>query len=67
MDELIKQVASAAGISPDQAKKAVQAMLDYVKKQLPVPIAAQVEAAMKGDLSGIEGMLGGLGGMFGKK
>jgi hypothetical protein len=34
---------------------------------LPAPIAAQVEAAMKGDLSGIEGMLGGLGGMFGKK
>jgi nucleoid DNA-binding protein len=64
MDELIKLVAKKAGISEAQARKAVQTVLDFIQQNLPAPVAAQVEAAMKGDLSGLEGLAGNL---FGKK
>jgi uncharacterized protein (DUF2267 family) len=65
MDELIKQVASKAGISEDQAKKAVDTVVGYLKEQLPEPFAGQVDAAIKGDLSGLGDLAGGLGGLFG--
>jgi uncharacterized protein (DUF2267 family) len=67
MDELVKLVAKKAGISEAQAQQAVQTVLNFIQQNLPAPVAAQVEAALKGDLSGLEGLAGGLGGMFGKK
>jgi uncharacterized protein (DUF2267 family) len=67
MDELIKSVAKKAGISEEQAKKAVEAVLAFLKDKLPAPVAGQVEAVLKGDVSGLGDLAGGLGGMFGKK
>lgn len=61
MDELVKIVAQKANISPDQAKVAVTAVVDFLKTKLPAPIAAQLDAVLKGDLAG------GLGGLLGKK
>lgn len=67
MDELVKLVADKVGISEAQAQQAVETVLGYLKENLPEPIAGQVEAALKGDLSGLTDLAGGLGGLFGKK
>jgi uncharacterized protein (DUF2267 family) len=67
MDELVKLVADKVGISEAQAQQAVETVLGFLRERLPEPIAGQVEAALKGDLGGLEDLVGGLGGLFGKK
>jgi uncharacterized protein (DUF2267 family) len=67
MDELVKLVADKVGISEAQAQQAVETVLAFLKDKLPEPIAGQVEAALEGDLSGLDDLVGGLGGLFGKK
>ena len=67
MDELVKLVADKVGISEAQAQQAVETVLAFLKEKLPEPIAGQVEAALEGDLSGLDDLVGGLGGLFGKK
>ena len=67
MDELVKLVSSKVGINEAQANQAVQVVLGYLKEKLPAPIAGQVDAALKGDMSGLEDVAGGLGGLLGKK
>jgi uncharacterized protein (DUF2267 family) len=66
MDELVKMVTDKVGISEAQAKQAVNVVLGFLKDKLPEPIAGQLEAALKGDLSGLDDLVGGLGGLFGK-
>ena len=58
MDELIKQVTAKAGISEDQARSAVNTVLDFVKSRLPAPIAGQIENAVSGEGGGIGGSVG---------
>lgn len=69
MQELINQVTAKAGISEDQARSAVNAVLDFVKARVPVPIAGQIENAMSGEGGGISGTIGDLankaGGLLG--
>jgi uncharacterized protein (DUF2267 family) len=67
MDELVKLVSDKVGISEDQAQQAVEVVLSFVKDKLPKPIAGQIDAALKGDLSGLGDLAGGLGGLFGGK
>ena len=70
MDELIKQVSDKIGVSPDQAKGAIEMVFGFLKDKLPEPIAAQVESALKGGDGGgldIGDVTGALGGMFGGK
>jgi uncharacterized protein (DUF2267 family) len=67
MDEIIKLVTKKAGISEDQAKKAVEAVLGFLKVKLPKPVASQVEAVLKGDAGGLKGAAGKVGGLLGKK
>jgi uncharacterized protein (DUF2267 family) len=64
LDELVKQVAERAGISPDQARAAVTAVLGFLKERLPAPIAAQVDGLLGG--SGGPDLGKGLGGLFGR-
>ena len=66
MDELIKLVSKKVGISEAQAKEAVDVVVGYLKDNLPEPLAGQVDAALKGDLSGLSDLAGGLGSLFGK-
>ena len=66
MDELIKQVTKKAGISEDQAKKAVDAVLSFLNTKLPKPVAAQIEAALKGDVGGLKGAASKVGGLIKK-
>ena len=65
MEELIKQVTAKAGISEDQARSAVKAVLDFVKTRLPAPIAGQIENAISGEGGGIGGTVGDIAGKVG--
>lgn len=67
MDELIKTVSKKVGISEAQAKQAVNVVADYLKKNLPKPIADQIDAALKGEVGDLGDIAGSLGGLFGKK
>jgi uncharacterized protein (DUF2267 family) len=67
MDELVKLVSQKVGISEEQAQQAVTVVLGFLKDNLPAPIAAQVDAALKGDLGGLDDLAGSLGGLFGNK
>jgi hypothetical protein len=67
MDELVKLVSKKVGISEAQARQAVEIVVEFLKKELPQPIAAQVEAAAKGDVSGLGDLASDLGGLLGKK
>jgi hypothetical protein len=74
MDELINQVTQRAGISSDQAQKAVQTVVGFLKDRLPGPVAAQLDGVIGGQSAGglggqaqqAMGNIGGsLGGMLG--
>ncbi|HKS27304.1 MAG TPA: hypothetical protein VJS44_05765 [Pyrinomonadaceae bacterium] len=78
MDELIKQVSERSGISEAQARSAVETVVGFLKERLPSPIAGQVDTVLNSSAghvgTGIDAVkdragdvLGGLGGMFGKK
>jgi uncharacterized protein (DUF2267 family) len=62
MDELVTMVAQKTGLTPDKAQIAVTTVLDFLKKKLPAPIAAQVDAAM-----GSNSVAAAVGGLAGKK
>ena len=66
MDELIAIVAQKAGITSEQAQKAVAAVIDYAKSKLPEPFASQVEGLLQGNdpMQGLGGLAKGLGGLF---
>ena len=67
MDELIKQVVAKTGISDEQARSAVNTVLDFVKERLPAPIAGQIDNVVSGE-GGIGGTVGNIaskvGGIF---
>lgn len=67
MDELIKLVTQKAGINQDQAKKAIETVLGFLKDKLPAPVAGQIDGLLKGDASGLGDVAGKVGGLFGKK
>jgi len=62
MDELVKLVSEKTGLSEEMAETAVNLVLDYVKKKLPAPVAAQVDAIL-----GADSAADMLGGLFGGK
>ncbi|NJN15415.1 MAG: DUF2267 domain-containing protein [Oscillochloris sp.] len=65
---LVQLLQERVGISEQQAQQAVQVISGFLKDRLPEPIAGQIDGVLNGaDISGVAGMLGGLGGMFGKK
>jgi hypothetical protein len=70
MEELVNLVADKVGISKEQAAQAVEMVLAFIKKNLPEPLAGQIEGFMEGGgldqaddiVQGLSGLLGGLGG-----
>ncbi len=64
MDELVKLVTQKTGIAPEQAKQAIEVVVNFLKQKLPAPIASQVDAALNS--GGAQDLVKGLGGMFGK-
>lgn len=65
MDELVKLVSEKTGISEDQARQAVEAVVGYLKDKLPEPIAGQIDKALSGGSVDVEDLKKGLGGMLG--
>jgi uncharacterized protein (DUF2267 family) len=52
MEELVNLVVKETGISPDDARKAVQVVLDQVKSRLPAPLASRFDAFINGGMTG---------------
>jgi hypothetical protein len=48
MDELLKMVSEKANISADQAKKAVDTVLNFLSEKLPPPVASQIRGLLSG-------------------
>jgi hypothetical protein len=70
MNELVNFIVQKTGISQENAQKAAQAAIDFIKGKLPAPIASQVDAMLRGDMSGMAGEAGEMvkgkfGGAFG--
>jgi len=74
MDELINMVVQKTGLSPEDARKAVEAVISALKSRLPAPIAAHLDSFLNGGASGGLGALeaeagdlvkGKLSGLFG--
>ncbi len=69
IDELVNEVAQKTGLSPDQARSAVDAALNFLKSRLPAPLASGLESLIAG--GGTESLTTEvsevLGGLFGKK
>ena len=70
MNELVNLIVQKTGISQENAQKAAQTAIDFLKSKLPAPIAGQVDAVLAGDMSGVAGqagemLKGKLGGAFG--
>jgi hypothetical protein len=70
VDQLIKTVSEKSGISEDQARTAVQHVVDFLKDKLPAGLGNQLEGLMSSkpgestpDMLGE--ITGKLGGMFG--
>jgi polyhydroxyalkanoate synthesis regulator phasin len=63
VDELIKNVTEKAGINSEQAKKAVESVLDFIKEKVPL-VGDQLKGLLEG---GGGGLASKLGGMFGGK
>ncbi|VTR96603.1 hypothetical protein : [Gemmata massiliana] len=47
MDELIKTVSEKAGINPEQAKAAVNSVVEFVKSKVPV-VGEQLQGLLSG-------------------
>ena len=67
MDELIKNVAKQAGISPEQAKAAVDSVLAFLKTKLPAPVFDQIKAVLSGKPVDTNAVTNALGGLLGGK
>jgi hypothetical protein len=73
MNELVEQLTSKVGLSPEQAQKAIETIAGFVKDKFPM-LGGAVDQIFKSDTPGADGkaedgglgsMMGGLGG-FGK-
>jgi len=55
MNELINIIVQKTGISQENAQKAVQVTVDFLKSKLPGPIAVQLNSFLMGgtNLSGV--------------
>ena len=71
MNELIELVAQKSGISEEQARKAVDTVLGYLKQRLPAPIASQIDGILGGGATdskeSVADMGKGLGNLLNRK
>lgn len=66
-DTIISQIRERTGITEDQARMALDTVVNVLKERMPPAMATQVEAVINGGNADLGSMMGGLGGMFGKK
>ena len=60
MNELISVIVQKTGISQENAQKAVQVTVDFLKSKLPGPIAVQLNSFLMGGTN-LSGVLAGKG------
>ena len=60
MNELINISVQKTGISQENAQKAVQVTVDFLKSKLPGPIAVQLKSFLMGETN-LSGVLAGKG------
>ena len=65
-DELVNQVKNRTGISQDQAEKAVNVVIGFLKERLPSPISSQIDSVLSGG-STAGNIAKDVGGLFGGK
>ena len=69
MNELLNRVTTTTGLSPDQAKAAVESVLGFLKEKLPAPLAGTLDSLLHRGASeteaGGQGMMGQAGSMLG--
>ncbi len=61
MNEVVKAVADKVGISQDQAQKAVDVVVNYLKQRLPASLSGQLDSALAGGSGGAGGAGKGVG------
>ena len=52
MDDLVNLVVQKTGISPEDARKAVEVVISELKSRLPGPIASHVDSFLTGGMQG---------------
>jgi len=62
MEELVILVSQKTGLSKEISAEAVKIVVDFIKKKLPAPVAAQVDTVL-----GSGSAADALGSLFGKK
>ena len=62
MDELINAVAQKTGMSQDNARKAVEVIVNELKSRLPAPVASHLDTFLSGGMSGEMNTLAGQAG-----
>lgn len=62
MEELVKLVSKKTGLNEEMSEAAVKVVLDYLKKKLPAPMGAQLDAVL-----GSDSAASALGSLFGGK
>ncbi len=64
MEDLIQKITDKVGISPDQAKSAIETVLSHFKEKLPSGIGDTLESFVQGGSNTVsstaENLLGGL-------
>lgn len=66
MDELTKIVMQKTGLSQDQAKAAITAVIDFLKTKLPGSMAGQIDGVL-GGANPMGDIAKDVGGLLGKK
>jgi len=67
--DLVKLVSSKTGLNEEMATLAVDTVIGFIKEKLPPEVAGQLDGLLSGGggEAGTSGILGKLGGLFGKK
>ncbi len=66
MNEL-KQRLQAIGLSPEMSDKAIVTVAEFVKSKIPASYHSMIDDVLAGKSPEMGGILGSLGGFFGKK
>lgn len=66
MNEL-KQRLQAIGLSPEMSDKAIVTVAEFVKSKIPQSYHSMIDDVLAGKSPEMGGILGSLGGFFGKK
>ncbi len=68
---LVDLIREKTGVSAEQAQQAIDVVTGFLKEKLPEPVAAQIDALLKGDVSAVAAQLDAaknmLGGLLGGK